>query len=73
MGGPFEDLLTIVKRQKLQWYGHVTQSNGLAKTVLQETVPGVRKHGCQHKKWINNVKEWTGLSMAEMNTAAIDR
>ena len=23
--GPHEDLLTIVKRQKLQWYGHVSR------------------------------------------------
>ena len=24
--GPHEDLLTIVKRRKLQWYGHVSRS-----------------------------------------------
>ena len=29
--GPHEDLLTIVKRRKLQWYGHVSLSSGLAK------------------------------------------
>ena len=27
-----------VKRRKLGWYGHVTRSSGLAKTVLQGTV-----------------------------------
>ena len=27
-------LLTIVKRRKLQWYGHVSHSSGLAKTIL---------------------------------------
>ena len=32
--GPHEDLLTIVKITKLQWYGLVTRSKGLAKTVL---------------------------------------
>ena len=30
--GPHEDLLTIIKRLKLQWYGHVSCSSGLAKT-----------------------------------------
>ena len=30
--GPHEDLLMIVKRRKLQWYGHVSRSSGLAKT-----------------------------------------
>ena len=33
--GPHEDLLTIIKRRKLQWYGHVSRSSGLAKTILQ--------------------------------------
>ena len=38
--GPHEDLLMIVKRHKLQWYGHVSRSSGLAKTILQGTVKG---------------------------------
>ena len=37
---PHEDLLTIVKRCKLQWYGHVSHSSGLAKTNLEGTVKG---------------------------------
>ena len=32
--GPHEDLLTIVKRRRLQWYGHVSRSSGLAKNHL---------------------------------------
>ena len=28
---PHEDLLTIVKKRKLQWYCHVSRSSGLAK------------------------------------------
>ena len=38
--GPYEDLLTSVKRRKLKWYGHVTRSSGLAETILQGTVQG---------------------------------
>ena len=37
---PQGDLLTIVKRRKLQWYGHVSRSSGLAKTILQGTMKG---------------------------------
>ena len=36
--GPHEDLLTMVKRRKLQWYGHVSRPSGLAETILQGTV-----------------------------------
>ena len=49
--GPHEDLLTIVKRRKLQWYGHVSHSSGLAKTILQGTVKGGRRQGGQRKRW----------------------
>ena len=32
--GPHEDQLTIVKRRKLQRYGHISRPSGLAKTYL---------------------------------------
>ena len=47
--GPHEDLLTIVKRRKLQWYDHVSRSSGLAKTILQGTVKGGRRQGRQEE------------------------
>ena len=40
--GPHEDL-TIVKRRKLQWHGHVSRSSGLAKTILRGTVKRGKK------------------------------
>ena len=53
--GPHEDLLTIVKRRKLQWYSHVSRSSGLAKTILQGTVKGGQ--GGQKKRWEDNIRE----------------
>ena len=67
--GPHEDLLTIVKRRKLQWYGHVSRSLGLAKTILQGTVKGGRRQGRQKKRWEDNVREWTGLELAKSQRA----
>ena len=63
--GPHEDRLTIVKRRKLQWYGHVSCSSGLVKTILQGTVKGGRRQGRQKKRWENNIREWTGLEFAK--------
>ena len=48
--GPHEDFLTIVKRRRLQWYGHVSRSSGLAKTILQGKVKGGRRHGRQEEE-----------------------
>ena len=54
--GPHEDLLTIVKKRKLQWYGHVSRSSGLAKTILQATVTG-RRQGRPRKRWEDNIRK----------------
>ena len=71
--GPHEDLLTIVKRRKLQWYGHVSCSSGLTKIILQGTVKGGRSQGRQRKRWENNIREWTGLEFAESQRAVENR
>ena len=71
--GPHEDLLTMVKRCKLQWYGHVSHSSGLAKTILQGTGKEGRRQGRQKKRWEDNVREWTGLEFAKSKRAAENR
>ena len=55
--GPHEDLLTIVKRHKLQRYGHVSRSSGLAKIILpaRHSERG-RRQGRQRKRWEDNIK-----------------
>ena len=57
---PHEDLPTIVKKRELQWYGQVSRSSGLTKTVLQGTVKGGRRQGRQKKRW-EDIRKWTGL------------
>ena len=65
--GPHEDL-TIVKRRKLKWYGHVSRSPRLAKTILQGTVKR-RRQGRQKKRREDNTREWTGVEFAESQRA----
>ena len=69
--GPHEDL-TIVKRRKLQWYGHVSRLSDLAKTILQGTVKGGRRQGRQKKRW-EDIREWTGLEFAKSQGAVENR
>ena len=49
--GVHEDLLTMVKKRKLRWFGHISRSLGMAKTILQGTVKGARRTGRQKKRW----------------------
>ena len=63
--GPHEDLLTIVKRRKLQWYGHVSRSLGLAKIILQGTVKGEEDKadkGRGGKTTLGNGQAWSSAS-----------
>ena len=69
--GSHEDLLTIAKRSKLRWYGHVSRSLGLAKTILQGTEKGGRKQGGQRKRWEDNIREWTGLEFGKFQRAVL--
>ena len=71
--GPHEDLLTIVKRRKLQSYGHASRSSGLVKTILQGTVKGGRRQGRQRKRWEDNIREWTGLEFGKSQRAVENR
>ena len=70
--GPHE-YLTIVKRRKLKWYGHVSRSSGLAKTTLQGTVKGGRRQGRRRERWEGNVRKWTGLEFAKCQRVVENR
>ena len=69
---PHEDLM-IVNRRKLQWYGHVSRSSGLAKTIPQGTVKGGRRQGRQRKRWEDNIRKWTGLEFTKSQRAVENR
>ena len=71
--GVHDDLLTMVKKRKFRWYGHISRSSGMAKTLLQGTVKGVRRRGRQKKRWEDNIKEWIGMGSGDSLRAAEDR
>ena len=71
--GKYDELLTLVKKWKLMWFGHVSRSSGLAKTIMQSTVQGKRRKCTQKKRWVDNIKEWTGMDFASSTRAAEDR
>ena len=71
--GVHDDLFTMVKKRKLRWYGHISKSSGMAKTILQGTVKGARRRGRQKKRWEDNFKEWTGMGFGDSLRAAEDR
>ena len=69
--GPHEDLLTMVQRRKLQWYGHVCRSSGLVKTIF--TVKGGRRQDRQRKRWEDNTRKWTGVEFVKSQRSVENR
>ena len=41
--GEYDELLTLIRKRKLRWFGHVSKSSELAQTILQGQVKGKRK------------------------------
>ena len=70
---PHKDLLTIINRCKLKWYGHVSRSSSLVKTILQGTAKGGRRQGRQKKRWKDNIREWTDLEFGKSQRAVENR
>ena len=69
----YNELLTLVKKRKLSWFGHVSRSSGLATTILQGTVKRKRKRSRQKKRWEDNIKEWTGMVFASSTRVSENR
>ena len=68
--GNTDSLMNTIKKRKLKWYGHLTRSNGLSKTILQGTIEGKRKQGRPKKSWMDNIKEWTGMNHTQIKSKA---
>ena len=71
--GVHDDLLTMIKKRIFRWYGHISRSSGMAKTILQGTIKGGRKRGRQKKRWADNIKKWTGMESGDSLRAAEDK
>ena len=68
-----ECMMIMVKKPKLRWYGHISRSSGMAKTILQGTVKGATRRGRQKKRWEDNIKDWMGMGFGDSLRAAEDR
>src|SRR6218665_1084329 len=57
------ELLNIIKRTKLSYFGHVMRKEGdcLEKEIMQCTTPGARKQGKPRMRWMDNMEELTGM------------
>ena len=66
-------LLASVKSHKLKHFGHTARHNSLAKDIMLGRIQGKRRQGGQRKQWIDDLREWTGLTIPDLVHLAQDR
>ena len=71
--GEYDELPTLMKKRKRKWFGHVSRSSVLAKTILQGTAKEKGKRGRQKKRWKDNIRQCTGMGFASSTRAAENR
>jgi len=70
---PARRFLAEVKRRKLEYFSHVVRANNLCTNVLHGIVAGKRRRGRPRRRWTDDIKQWTGISVAECVQHAKDR
>lgn len=57
-------LLQDIMTRKLRYFGHVTRAGKLSTVILEGLVEGKWSRGRQRRRWLDDIREWTGLSSA---------
>ena len=65
--------MTIVKKRKLQFFGHTNRAGNLATTVLQRSVDGKRRRGRPRTTRLKNIVDWTDLAINDLHTYSMNR
>ena len=64
--GPYDNILTPVKKRKLKWFGHIKISRACQDNFIMNTAEFEgRRRGRQKKRWENNISQLTGLKFCD--------
>ena len=59
---------------KLQYFGHLMQSNdSLAKTLMEGKIEGRRKRGRQRMRWLGDITDLMDMSLSKLQEIVKDR
>ena len=66
-------LIYTIKNKKLKYFGHLIRHSKLHRMLLEGQANGRQAKGRPRMSYINNIKQWTGLSHIEAIRSAQDR
>ncbi|KAI5636939.1 hypothetical protein NE865_10354 [Phthorimaea operculella] len=69
------ELMTSIAKRKVAFFGHVQRGSQyeFLRLILEGKIPDKRSPGRPRRKWIDDIKDWTGLRYNELKKAAQDR
>ena len=73
LGVKASQLLNLIKKQKLSYFGHIKRHNTLEKLFLVGTCEGRRGRGRPRRRWTQDIGEWMGVSTVEAGRQALER
>ena len=73
LGVKAPQLLNLIKKQKLSYFGHIKRHNTLEKLFLEGTCEGRRGRGRARRRWTQDIGEWMGVSTVEAGRQALER
>ena len=67
-------IIDVIKSRLLKLFGHIKRSKlGMSKICLEGKVQGKRSKGHPRMRWMDNVHDWSGLTIAKLNIATQNR
>ena len=60
-------------KQKMMFFGHVMQANGMEKDMILACGEGRRKRSCPRKRWMEGIHTMSGMNLADLRDAVEDR
>jgi len=66
-------VVATVKKWKLQYFGHMIRAQNLCTLIFEGHLDGARGRGRPRRRWGDDIKDWTGKTLAECVTTARNR
>ncbi|RUS70632.1 hypothetical protein EGW08_021608 [Elysia chlorotica] len=67
------ELLQLIQRRKLAYYGHIKRHCSIQKRVVEGKVEGKRGRGRKRQSWLANIQETSQIRLSVACEAALDR
>ena len=73
LGVKVPQLLNLIKKQKLSYFGHINGITHWKKLFLEGTYEGRRGRGRPRRRWTQDIGEWMGVTTLEAGKQTLER